>query len=205
MKKLFDMDNPVMKALSVAADLIVLNLMTLLCSIPVVTAGAAITAMNDIVIRIVREEESYILKPFFRSFASNLKKGALMSLIILSAAAVFGVDYYAAKTYMPVMRAAVVAGVILFLAIALYAFALLARYENTLGKTLKNAVLLSITHFPRTLVMVLFTVGMWFVCIRYYSFGAAFLFLFGLSLPCYISILMINKVFNKLDDDDRIE
>ena len=205
MKKLFDMDNPIMKALSVAADLIVLNLVTLLCSLPIVTAGAAITAMNDIVIHIVRGEESYILRPFFRSFAANLKKGVLLGLILLAAAIVLGVDYYAALIYAPAFRVAVIAGAILVLAVALYAFALLARYENTLRGTLKNAAVLSAVNFPRTLVMVLFTVGLWLVCIRFYNYGAPVLFLFGLSLPCYICALMINCVFHKLDDDDRGE
>jgi len=203
MKKLFDMDNPVMEALSVAADLIILNLMTLLCCLPVVTAGAAITAMNDIVIRIVRGEEGNILKSFFLSFAANFKKGALLGLILLAAAIVMGVDYYAALAYAPAFRVAVIAGAILVLAVALYAFALLARYENTLRGTLKNAAVLSVMHFPRTLVMVLFTVGLWLLCVRYYNYGTPILFMFGLSLPCYICALMINSVFHKLDNDDR--
>ena len=40
------MENPVMRALSTTADLIMLNLLTILCCLPVVTVGAALTALN---------------------------------------------------------------------------------------------------------------------------------------------------------------
>ena len=46
MKRLFDMDNPLMQALGILADLMVLNLLTIVCSLPVLTAGAALTALN---------------------------------------------------------------------------------------------------------------------------------------------------------------
>ena len=63
MKWFFDMDNPVMRTLSMLADVIVLNLLTLLCSLPIVTAGAAITALNDACIRLVRLEDGEITIP----------------------------------------------------------------------------------------------------------------------------------------------
>ena len=58
MKKIFDMDNPLMQALSVAADLIALNILALLCCLPVITAGAGLTAMNDLTIHMARQEEA---------------------------------------------------------------------------------------------------------------------------------------------------
>ncbi|MBQ5442730.1 MAG: DUF624 domain-containing protein, partial [Oscillospiraceae bacterium] len=64
MKKIFDMDNPFMQALSVAADLIALNILALLCCLPVIPAGAGLTAMNDLTIHMARQEEAYIVKPF---------------------------------------------------------------------------------------------------------------------------------------------
>ena len=56
------MENPFWQALNVIADMMLLNLLTLLCCAPVITVGAALTAMNDVVIRIIRQEESSILK-----------------------------------------------------------------------------------------------------------------------------------------------
>ncbi len=202
MKRLFRSDNPLMKALSIAADLLILNLLTIVISIPLITLGPAVTAMNDIVIRIVRGEEGYTVKPFFQSFAANFKKGLLLSLILIGSAAVLYADYLAAVAFIPPMRVAIIAIGVIILAISFYAFGLLARYENTFRATLKNAALLAVGNFPRTLFMVICAVGLWAVCINFYRVGTPVLFLFGFSLPCYVNILLLNGVFRKLDGDE---
>lgn len=199
MKKFFDMDNPFMKALSVAADLLALNILTLLCSVPIVTAGASITAMNDVIIHSVRGEEGYIFRGFFRAFASNFKKGTLLGLLLLVCAAVLYFDYLAALTFIPVLRVGIAAIAVIVLVIAIYAFALLSRYENTLGGTLKNASACLVGFFPRTLGMAAFTAGLWLLSVRFIRIGAPVLLLFGLSLPCYVNVLLMKGVFDQLD------
>ena len=205
MKRFFKSDSPVMKALTIAADLLILNLLTLALSLPLITLGPAVTAMNDIVIHIVRGEEGYIVRPFFQSFKANFKKGVLLSLILIVAAGALYADYLAAEAVIPVMRAPVIAIGVIVLSFALYAFGLLARYENTFRATLKNAVLLAIANFPRTLFMVVCTAGLWLLCVNYYKFGFPVLILFGFSLPCYVNILLLNGVFRKLDGDEEEE
>ena len=190
-----------MKALTIAADLLLLNLLTLVLSLPVFTIGPAVTAMNDIVIRIVRGEEGYTVKPYFQAFAANFKKGLLLSLILVLSAGILYVDYLAAVTFIPPMRVGIIAIAIIILAISFYAFAMQARYENTFRATLKNAAILAVANFPRTLFMVICAVGLWLVCIHFYKFGIPVLLLFGLSLPCYINIMLLNPVFHKLDGD----
>lgn len=194
-----------MRALTIAADLLILNLLTLLLSLPLVTMGPAVTAMNDIVIHIVRGEEGYTVKPYFQSFKANFKHGVLMSLILVISAAVLYVDYLLATALIPIMRVPIIAIGLIILAIAFYAFGMLARYENTFRGTLKNAALLAVGFFPRTLFMVICTVGLWVVCIHFYKIGLPVLLLFGISLPCYVNILLLNGVFRKLDGDEEDE
>ena len=90
--------------MAVAYDLLILNLLTLACSLPVFTAGAAVTALNDVTIHIVRQEDTGNVKPFFRSFAGNFKKGTLLWLLLLLAAALLYLDYIAAQAFVPVLR-----------------------------------------------------------------------------------------------------
>lgn len=203
MKKLFHSDSPVMKALTIAADLLILNILTILLSIPLVTMGPAIIAMYDIVIRLVRGEEGYTIKPFFQAFAANFKKGMLFSLVLIVSAGLLYVDYLAALAFIPPMRVGIIAIAIIVLAIAFYAFALQARYENTFGATLKNAAILAIAHFPKTLFMVVCAIGLWVVCIQFYQFGIPVLLMFGLSVPCYINVLFLNRVFRKMDGEEE--
>lgn len=200
--KLFNMDNPIMKALSVAADLLLINLFTVVLCIPVVTIGPAFIAMHDIVIRIVRGEEGYTVKPYFQAFAANFKQGALLSLVLVVAGAILYFDYLAALTYIPDLKVAIIAIGVIVLAIAFYAFALFARYENTFGGTMKNAAALAVGYFPRTLFMVVCSIGLWIVCIQFYQFGIPILLLFGFSLPCYVNVLMLKAVFRKLEGEE---
>ena len=196
------MDNPFMKTLSVAADLLILNIFTVVLSLHVVTMGPAFIAMNDIVIRMVRGEEGYTIKPYFKSFKENFKNGAFMSLILAVAALLLYFDYLAASAYIPIMKAAIIAIGVIVLAFTFYAFALFARYENTFKATLKNSAILAVINFPRTLFMVICAVGLWVVSVNFPRIGVPVLLLFGLSLPCYVNILLLNGVFRKLDGEE---
>lgn len=199
MRWLFDMENPVMRALSTTADLIMLNLLTILCCLPVVTVGAALTALNTAAIKIVRGEETAPVKDYFRAFRVNFKKGTVLGLIFLLVFAVLLVDYLAAGNAVSILRPVIAAIALLVLMLGQYAFAMLARYENTLRGTLKNALLLSIGYFPRTLGMAVFAAALWLLAIQFLRYGAPILFLFGFSLPCYVTILLLRKVFDNLE------
>ena len=199
MRRFFDMENPLWQGLSVAADMMLLNLLTLFCCIPVLTMGAAFTALNDVVIRLFRQEEGAILRSYGRAFRQNLKKGGLFGLLLLAAALLLYFDWLCALTYAPVFRYGIAAIAVLLLAWSIYTFALLARYENSLPAAMKNAAMLAVGYFPRTLGMLCFCVAFWLIGIRYYRIGAPVLFLFGFSLPCYVCVLLLNPVFEALE------
>ena len=199
MRRLFDMENPLWQGLGVIADMVVLNLLTLLGSIPVVTMGAALTAMNDVVIRIVRQEEGSIFRGFWRAFRQNLKKGVPSGILILLAAGILYVDYLCALAFAPMLRYGIAALAVLLLALVIYVFALLARYENRLGATIRNAAILAVGYFPRTLGMVCFCMAFWALCIRFFRYGAPILLMFGFSLPCYICVILMRGIFEQLE------
>lgn len=203
--RFFDMENPIMRALGAICDLLVLNLLAILCSIPVVTAGAALTALSDVTLRIVRREDSGIVRGYFHALRSNLRQGVPLGLIFLAAGAVFYVDYLVAAAFAPPLRVAVVAAALIVGAVALYAFPLLSRYENTLWQTLKNAASLSIAFFPRTLGMLVVTAGLWLVCLHFFQIALPVLLMFGLSLPAYINALLLDGVFKTLEPDSDNE
>ena len=199
MKWFFDMNNPVMRTLSTLADIVVLNLLTLLCSLPVITGGAALTALNDACIRLVRAEDNELARDYFRAFKANFKKATLAWLLFLAAALLLYLDYLAARTYVPPLRVGIFAIALIGLAIAFYFFPLLARYENTIKATFQNAVRLAIGFFPRTLVMVVFAVVFWLACVHWFSFGSLILLLVGLSLPVYLNAVLLIGVFEKIE------
>ena len=81
MGALFNLENPVWNFMGKVADLVILNLLALICSIPIVTIGASWTAMYYVTIKIVRKEEGYIIRDFFRSFKENFKQATIIWLL----------------------------------------------------------------------------------------------------------------------------
>lgn len=72
MSNLFDQDNMFFTIMGVLFDLIILNVLTLLCCIPIVTAGASFTAMHNVLWHMVRHEETYVSRQFLtRSSATS--------------------------------------------------------------------------------------------------------------------------------------
>ena len=67
MGRFFNLDSPVMVALTKMADLIIVNLLAFFCCLPIITVGASMTALHYVALKIVRDEECYIVKGFFKS------------------------------------------------------------------------------------------------------------------------------------------
>jgi len=198
----FDMDKPLMRGLSVVTDLILLNIFTILCSIPVFTAGAAFTAAYTVIIRTLRNEEGGLVKDYFRAFASNFKEATLLWLGFLLAIAVLIFDYIAVAALLPQFIPVIAALSLIVLVFGFYAFGLLARYENPLRITLKNAAMLAIGYFPKTVGMVVFSVVFWLGSIQYFHVVGPILLLFGLSLPIYVTTILMNGIFMNLDNKE---
>ena len=91
--KFFDIDGPLMQGLTKIADLMILNFLTILCCIPVVTAGAAFTALHYMVLKLARNEEGYIAKGFFKSFKENFRQATIIWILVLISVAFIIFDY----------------------------------------------------------------------------------------------------------------
>ena len=71
MNRIFDMDNPLWRFLGKLADLMILNILFLLCSIPIFTIGASLTGVYYVCLKIKEQEEGYIVRNFFKSISSG--------------------------------------------------------------------------------------------------------------------------------------
>ena len=91
--KFFNLDSPLMKFLSRMTDILWLNILTVVCSIPIITAGASFTALHYVCLKMVRDEEGYITKTFFRSFKENLKQGIGATFVLAAVLGFIGLDF----------------------------------------------------------------------------------------------------------------
>ena len=205
----FRYDSPLMQVLSRAADLIWVNLLVLVCSIPVFTAGAALSAMENIIYKILHNEDVRVTREFFQAFAKNFKQATGIWLIILVIEGVLAYDFYYSRqigtAFSEAMKTAAVVLFVLVYALMLYIFPLQSHYYNKTKDLFKNAAILCVVHPIRTVVMLviqasLFAVG--FLIVLDYRF-IPLLVSFGISLPWYLCAVVHMPVFDKLDGIDR--
>ena len=97
MGRFFNMDNKFFTFMGRIADLCILNIICLVCCIPIVTAGASITAMYYVTLKMVRNEEAYIVRSFFKSFKDNFKQATVINLIMIAVGVVLYLDLNVAK------------------------------------------------------------------------------------------------------------
>lgn len=140
----FSYDSKFNDFLNKAANLIILNLLWILCSLPLVTIGASTTALYYNTLKLVRNEDTYIVQSFFRCFRENFRQSCLIWLIMTGAAGLLGFDFYVSWYYMPEsMKHMLIYPFIilafLFLAAGCYVFPMIAFFENSTKKVLKNS------------------------------------------------------------------
>ena len=141
----FGLDGKLFKGLTKAGDFIILAVITVLFCVPVITIGAALTAAFYSGIKLVRDEESYVYKDFWKSFKMNFLEGFLLELIHVVIGFLLFVDLRASAQWgfvqgsrAGVIFVFVVVGVMaVWAAVMLYSFSMLSRYDNNIIVTLK--------------------------------------------------------------------
>ena len=159
MDRFFNMDNKFFTFMSRVADLIILNILCIVCCIPIVTIGPSISAMFYVTMKMVRNEESYIVRGFFKSFKQNLKQGIVINLIMLAAAVLLAIDISicrgTAGSLGKVLLVIFMMILVVYLMLFMYIYPVLAKFYNTIKNTFTNAFLMSIRHLPYTALMIL--------------------------------------------------
>ena len=155
--KFFSVDGALYKFLSRLWDMVKLNLLWLLFSLPIVTMGAATVAAYTVTLKMVDETEGYVGRQFIKGFKENWKQGIPMGLLAMVCAYAVYLDFqlFEAVEGNPIIF--LIVGIIaafVFGCAFIYAFPLSARYENTLFATLKNSAAIAMRYFVRTIALV---------------------------------------------------
>ncbi len=197
-----------MRVLSKISDLMILNFLVILMCIPVITAGAAFTAMHYCTLKLVRGHESSIPKMFFHSFRDNLRQSTVIWLIFLGFVAIFVVDFIYLGYGRNDLGGFVLGGILAFFGLILFVgtmvYPLQARFVHTVRDTIKTAFVYAFRHFPRTLLMLianLFPFSLFVIFNGYFGIVLFPLILcFCFSAPAYLGSKLYDKPFQKAED-----
>lgn len=182
-----------------------LNVLWLICCLPIVTIGASTTALYYTSFKIAKDEGSYITTMFFRSFRQNFKQATVIWLIMLAAGALIVADAMllsrlraasdgAMAVIWTLLLACIFACMIAYVIVLTYIFPLLSIASNTTANMFKNAFLIG-THYLFVTILVLFVhYAMFFLVVNVFTP----LIIFGEGLCAVISAHMLLKILRPL-------
>lgn len=200
----FNYDNPVWRFIGKFFDLMILNLLWCVCSIPVFTIGASTTAVYYVTLKLVRDEEDGTFRSFFKSFRENFKQATAIWLILLAAGLIIGFDLYfflriqTASSNMRTLMISLFGGfAIIYFAIALFVFPLQSRFYNPVRRTLFNAFFMSVRHLFHTIGMLAIDVLVVILPLTLMPILMPVMFLFGFPILAFINSYFFVGIFDK--------
>lgn len=201
---IFYMNSPFARGIGKLVQMLYAGFLWFLFSLPVVTVGAASTALYEVMMKAAKEEEGYIGKSFLYAFRNNFKKSTYVWLPILAAEIIFVVNlfYYAVLgggNY-PVQSVVFFLLLLAGLAVYSYAFPILARFENTTGDTFRMAFILLLQNPGWTVVLIILQIVTLFLV--WFLVYIPLLFLMGIT--GYIQAVIFNHIFDRLIDQGKI-
>lgn len=191
-QRLFDDNNAFFRIMGVAGDLILLNLLTVVSFIPVITGGAGIAAMNHVLICMLDDKPVRIVRDYWQAFKQYFKPATALWLLCIAVAIVARVDMWALSSEQfaalnPSIR--VIALAALFAiglvagAIAYYGFMHIALFDKSFGTQLRNAAWSAFALLPRTIAVLAILIIFMLLYRQFFVYVIPVILLFGLSVP----------------------
>lgn len=199
---MFKLESPFMNFLNKVADVMILSLVFMLACVPVFTAGAAFTAAYYMGFKMVKNEESYIIRGFFKAFKENFKQATAIWLLVLLLAAVMAVDYriilYSGISFASWMRIATLTVTVIVLLGIVFVFPMQARFENTVKNTIKNAFLMALSHLPSAFLLII-VYAVPYLILYFVPQLLPAVFLVGFGCIFYFKSFVLLRVFKKYE------
>ena len=179
MRKLFELDSPVMSGLNRMGDWIIFSILSLLCAFPIITIGAAQVGLYTAMDRLQQTKVCGV-KDYFVILLQNIKQSTVLWIVVLLEVLLcgFGIWFYAVKEAGSLTLIMIVLGVISLMA-GIWIFPLQAKYSNSICRVLKNALLCTLLYPIRSFLL---------VCIHAIPLVV---FVFSPDLFLYMSVLWI--------------
>lgn len=205
--KILDIDSPLILFLGKMADMMWLTILTMICCIPIITVGPSLTALHYVALKMVRNEDGYITRSFFKAFKENFRQATIIWLIFLVIFVFLFVDYRIIMTAGTEINLIVQ---LLLLVIAIFAvftfmyvWPLLAKFDNTIKRTIINAFAISGFQFFKSLLMLFINLMpflLWYFVQPQIPNIFPVLFVFWFSAPAYFSAKIYDKFFRTMEE-----
>ena len=202
-------DTPVAVLGRLLADLMIVNLLAVICSFGVITVGASLSAMYAVLFQRERDEGMVsAIKTFFTAFVKNFPKATALEFILLLVLGVaVGDMWFAFQSEQPLRTIYTVVGTViglLFLILFIMAFPQQAVYSNSIRNYLKNSLILAACSPVQLLLCLAAWIAPWVLILIepevLVRFGVLYL-LWGISFPAWCTVKQLKKVFDRTNQE----
>ena len=206
MNSLLNPDNPVMQFITKIVYSVYLNILWFMCCIPVVTAGAATTALYYVTLKMAKNEEGGITKSFFKAFKEHFKQSTIVWLILLALGIVLGIDGYVLwhmrfeNAFWTVITAIFLVAAAAYLIVVMYIFPLMARFDNTIFAMFKNSLFIGMRFLLCTALVAVIHFAMLFVIINLFTPAV----IFGEGLCAFLSSYFLANILKLCEVKDEV-
>ena len=211
----FNYDNPVWRFVGRIWDLFILNLLWVICSIPIVTFGASTTAMYYCTLKIAKDRDSGgMFTMFFHSFKDNIKQSTIIWIIMAFIGGILFFDIRFFSFYSPINNTVIrmiiftvtCFLILLWLFIFLYIFPIQAKFINSIKQTFKLALFMSIKHLVRTIIILagslIILIAVYYLIMRLPGVMSMLVLILGSGISLF-QASQFNMVFDKYINEDN--
>ena len=194
----FNMDSPFWRTLTKFTDILILNLLFVVCSLPVITIGAAYTALYYVMRKLVKNEEGSLTKSFFKAFKSNFWQATVIWIIMLLIGGLLVLSLYLTARLQMFLNYILIAFSVLYIITLSYVFPVLSQFNAGIMQCIRNALFMGITQFPSTILIVSLDLLPFILILLHVSFlfiVPPFMLLLGFGLTAFCNCFLFNRVF----------
>ena len=197
MGRFFNVDNPVWRFIGNLADVFIVSVFWIICSLPVITIGASTTAMYYVTLKLASNQEGYTTRSFFKSFRENFKQATSIWIGTAAVGVVLYLDVMWCLTSETALgRSVIIADLlmcVIYLLFVFMVFPLLARCENTVSALVKMAFAMCIRNAVLLFSAVVITAVIFYIAL----FRVWILIIVAPGLSAFLSSYIINRIFEK--------
>jgi Predicted integral membrane protein len=203
----FNIESPIFQFLTTLSQFILLNVIFLICCLPVVTVGASVTALYYVTMQEARADYGYIIRNYLKSWKNNFKQATIVWLLylVIGSILLFNLRFWQAlhSTQGTVIFVLLTLVTALFCISLLYVFPLLARFHNSTILTIQNSIFIALQNWKKTFLLIALHGLYIFLCLLVPE-AKIFMVLLGFAFFAYCNSFLLVRVFKKYEPASEV-
>ena len=205
MDNLFRYDSKFWGLLDKITDIVILNFLFIVSSVPIITIGASISATYSVSLKKIKNEDISVSKEFIKKFRAEFKVSTIVWILMIVVGGVLLLDFHISNLVsngilsMILKFISTLVGVIYLFSLT-YIFPIISKFDNTIKNTIINSILISIQSLPYTIIMFVMNI-LWIILIfsleNYFGYILFFYIIIGFGAVSYTNSIFLNKIFDK--------